>query len=377
MDNMGESLALQISGANKSIVSIDKMVHYRKKPDDGTVLNLPDKQATITIRPFTTAISFNHEGDAYLEPLNTKLVDKLKFQNEKLYFEGQLQELSEADIQNIVTKDYLNNIDLSFLRIIYSAILKDYERANYKKNSLNIVLYVPDLLRSLGKKSNQSQEQIKALINDVNQYKNVVGVIKKKNGNKVYKNYYSLLNFNYYEQENNIISLNAPYLEYIVKYLYELSIRKDKNGKPRLAKSGKVLTLPTHSYLIKSEIAKERNRTAIENVNIIVTLIEQAGNGTPHISAQTIVDRNPLLNQRLQECIPKNRQRILDRTFKRTWELLHTMTLLKDTYLDISLPNPDPKELTSYPKLNELDKTVYKFAHSGKIRENNKNKNSK
>ncbi len=372
---MDGTSALQILETKKSIILTNKTVHYRKKPDDGTFLNLPDKQATITMKPFTTAISFDHEGDAYLEPLNTKFVDKLKFQNDKLYFEGQWQELSEADIQNIVTKEYFNNIDLSILRTIYSAILKEYERANYKKTSLNIVLYVPDLLRSLGKKSNQSQQQIKALIKDINQYKNVVGVIKKKNGNKVYKNYYALLNFNYYEQEYNTISLNAPYLEYIVKYIYELSIRKDKDGKPRFTKSGKTLTLPTHSYLIKSEIAKECNHTAIENVNIIVTLIEQAGKGTPHISAQTILERNPLLQQRLKECLPKNRQRILNTTFKKTWELLHTMTLLEDTYLEISLP--DPKVLTSYPKLKELDKTVFKFSHKGKVRKNNEQLDSK
>lgn len=375
MDNMDGTSALHILEKNKSITLTDKKMNYRKKPDDGTILNPPDKQATITMKPFTTAISFDHEGDAYLAPLNAMLVDKLKFKNDKLYFEGQLQELSEADIQNIMTKDYLNNIDLSFLRAIYSVILKEYERINYKKKIINIVLYVPDLLRCLGKKGNKSQEQINALIKDINQYKNVVGVIKKKNGNKVYKNYYSLLNFNYYEQEDNTISLNAPYLEYIVKYLYELSIRKDKNGKPLLAKSGKALTKPTHSYLIKSEIAKERNHTAIENVNIIVTLIEQAGNGTPHISYQTLLERNQLLQQRLKESLPKNRQRILDSTFKKTWELLHTKTLLKDTYLEISLP--DPKALASYPKLKELDETVFKFAHKGKVRKNNKHKDGK
>lgn len=349
---------------NVSFNNIKKETH-RTRPEESSVLKLPNRQATITIKPYTTAISFCQNGNAYLELLQKEFVGKLKVHNEKIYSEGQLQELSEAEIQNLTTKSYIDTIDLDMLRTFYSVILQEYEKSEYQKINANIVLYVPELLAILGKKSNKSQEQIQELIKDINQYKNIVGVFKKNNGKRVYKNYYSLLNFNFYDEEHNTISFNSPYLEYITKYLYQISIRKDAKGNPKFTKTGKPITIATHSYLIKSEIAKERNRTAVENVNIIVTLIEQAGKSTPHISAKTIVERNPLLKQRLEESQPRNRQQVLDRAFKKTWELLHTMTVIEDSYPGIQLP--DPKNPANYPRYKLLDKTVFEFPHTGKI----------
>lgn len=101
----------------------------------------------------------------------------------------------------------------------------------------------------------------------------------------------------------------------------------------------------------------------MENVNIIVTLIEQAGNGLPNISAQTILNRNPLLQYRLANSSKKNMQRIIDTCFSKTWELLRTVTLLEDKYINIELPNPDDK--LALPKQKYLQQCVYKFRHAG------------
>ena len=341
-----------------------KKESHRTRPEESSVLKLPNRQATITMKPYTTAISFCQEGNAYLELLQKEFVGKLKIHNEKIYSEGQLQELSEAEIQTITTKSYIDTIDLDMLRTFYSVILREYEKNEYQKIDSDIVLYVPELLAILGKKSNKSQNQINELINDINQYKNIVGVFKRNNGTRIYKKYYSLLNFNFYDEEYNTISFKAPYLEYIIKYLYQASFLKDAKGNTKLNKTGKPITIATHSYLIKSEIAKERNQTAVENVNIIVTLIEQAGKGIPHISAKTIVERNPLLKLRLEESQPRNRQQVLDRAFKKTWELLHTMTVIEDAYPGIQLP--DPQNPANCPRYKLLDKTVFEFPHNGK-----------
>lgn len=338
--------------------------HRRTRPTEVTIVSLPDRQATITAKSYTNALGLLHEGNAYLEPLNAEFAEKVEYRDGRLHFAGTLESIPETEIQNMASKEYIDAINLPLLRTIYSIILKEYEKTDYQ-NLSSIVLYVPDLFEILGMKRNQSREQIKELIMQINQYKNIVGVVAKSVGTKVSKSYYALLNFNYYDDEKNTLSISSPYIEYIAKRIYEDSIRRDKNGMPNLLKNGKPSIAPTHSYLIKSEIAKERNKTAIENVGIIVTLIEQSGNHIPHISAKTIVDRNPLLQQRLNESIAKNRQRILDRVFAKTWELLHTMTYLEEIYPGIKLP-----DMNDLPQIKKLDKEVFDFPHHGKTRKN-------
>ena len=88
-----------------------------------------------------------------------------------------------------------------------------------------------------------------------------------------------------YDAAKNTISFSSPYLNHIVKTIYNASLVRDKNGNFKKCKSSKQIVSPSHSYLIKSSIAKERNKVAVENVRNIVQLIEQAGSkGTPRIS---------------------------------------------------------------------------------------------
>lgn len=356
-----ESVENPTKSQMKTDYKVEK-IGKRTRPKDGSVLSLPDRQATITAKEYTMAISFCKEGRAYLELFDEKNIDKLLLQDGMLYLKDNMISLAEDEIQSFVSKKFPNTIDLNMLRAFYSVILKEYEKVEYQKINSNIVIYVPELLNSLGKKGNRSQEQINKLINDINQYKNVVGVVNKYNDSC--KRRYKILNFQYYDQENNTIAFNAPYLEYIIREIHENAICRDKTEKKIQKKNGKLRVAPTHSFLIKNEIAKERNHMAVENVNIIVTLIEQAGGTGAHISAQTIVNRNAFLKQRLDECEYKNRQQILNRTFKKTWEILRTMTDIENVYEGITLPEPDSPN--AIPKEKMLKTTVWEFNHNGK-----------
>ena len=341
---------------------------YRTAPLNVTTTDLPDRQATITAKPYSSAMSFHHDGMAYLEPLSPEKTDTFIIRDGQLYLGDGIRQLSDTDMQTLTTDNYIDVIDLDLLRTLYSIMLKEYERNECEPPKESIVLYVPQLFEALGKKRNQSQEQIKALIAEINKFKNVLGVCREVSvaGRPPRCSYYALINFNYYNAGDNTISFSAPYLIHVITKIREYSLRRDKNGKVCASKSGKPKTLPTHSYLIKSAIAAERNECAVENVNIIVRLIEQAGNSVPHIKAMTIVERNPILKQRLSECIPRCRQQLLDRTFKKTWELLRTMTYLEETYPGIQLP--DPAEKSNLPKLKELSCTTFSFPHVGKLR---------
>ena len=332
----------------------------------GSIKDIPNEQANITIKPFTNAITFNDKGEVYLTPLQQEIIGKMKFKDGHIFLNGKADELTDIEVQNLSTKEYINELDMTLLRMFYTIVLNEFEKNDFNQINSNIVIYVPDLLRALDIKGNQSKEQIGAFINGINKFKNLIGVIKTQNARRkrTYTSYYALLNFNYYDDTKNTFSFNAPFLEYVVRSVYMQSIKKDAKGLPILDKNGKPKRNPCHSYLIKSEIAKERNYAAVENVNIIVTTIEQAGGTGAHLSAATIVERNAQLLKQLEDNDPKNRQRVLDRTFKKTWELLHTMTLLEEKYIDLKLP--DPKDKNNYPKLKNLKSYVFNFTHKGK-----------
>lgn len=324
------------------------------------IKDIPSEQANITYKDLSNAITLVDKGDAYLTPLQKETVGKMKFKNGCLCISGN-PELADIEIQQLVTKEYINELNMSLLRMFYTVILNEFEKKG--KVGSTIQFYVPDLFKALKIKANQSKEQIRIFIDGINQFKNLIGVIKTHNSGKTYTSYYALLNFNSYDDTTNIISLNAPFLAYVVKEVYNRS-KLNSKGEQILDKNGKPERVPSHSYLIKSEIVKERNKSAVENVYIIVNTIEQAGGTTAHISAKTIVERNPLLIQQLEQNDITHKQRVLNRTFKKTFELLHTMTKLEEVYPDIVIPDANDKN--NMPKWKDLGSYVYEFPHGKK-----------
>ena len=147
----------------------------------------------------------------------------------------------------------------------------------------------------------------------------------------------------------------------LIKRIYNVSIRKDKKGLPKLKKNGDPLLIASHSYLVKTGIVKERNKRAAEIVMVVVTTIEQAGNTIPHLKASTIVERVPQLQQAINNAKAQaDKNKTLKRAFSKAWELLDTQTTLKEKYPTISLPDPhNPKNI---PTMKTLD-MVFEFPH--------------
>ena len=170
--------------------------------------------------------------------------------------------------------------------------------------------------------------------------------------------------------EKNTISFASPYMVRVIRDIYNASIRKIKKEIPILKKNGTPQMLPSYSYMIKSSIAKEKNKKAVEIIFIVVALIEQCGNNEPHIKARTIIERNQLLKQALERCkTPGNINNTLTRAFTKAWKLLITHTTLKERYRNIQLPDTDAKDFKALwiPTSSSLDK-VFSFKHDGKIR---------
>lgn len=330
-----------------------------KALEAGAYSKVPANLAIPTLQPYQFGMSLYKNGSAYLQPLKT--TDGLKFKQGKIYF-SDMKLISEVELQNMRTKEGIQDIDLPTLRIFYSIILTAFEETKRSKLNDVITMYVPDLAEYLGLHRNLSKKEIANVIEKAQSFHNIVGVLHEMRNGKPTQSLYPVLNFEGYNDKNNTIAFSSPYMNYLIRTIYNLSLRKDKGGKTKLKKSGEPLTLPSHSYLVDSSIAKERNKAAAENVILIVTLIEQAGDNIPRIKASTLIERNVQLAERLESTT--NPSVILKRTFTRTWELLRTKTRLEETYKDIKLP--DPKDPAFMPTMKTLDSVVFSFPHNGK-----------
>ena len=155
----------------------------------------------------------------------------------------------------------------------------------------------------------------------------------------------------------------------VITTVYKLAIERKMNGEPQLTKRGETKRKPSHTFLVKASIVKERNKAAAENVLIIAQLIEQCGDHKPHISAMTMIERNPQFEQRLAAA--KNKTTLLKRTFETTWRILREQTYLEEKYPGIELP--DPNDEAMIPTVKNLKTIVFTFAHHGKKKGEGKN----
>lgn len=338
---------------------------YRTKAKAGTVYrNVPDNLAIATFPGYQHSMSLYQNGNAYLQPLTS--TDGLKFQNGLMYFAGeQMRRVSEVELQNMKTKEGIENIDLALLRVFYSIILSAFEATGCKTLKSNITLFVPDLAEFLGLQRNLNKQDLTRVISKTQQFHNIVGVMHETRNGKPTQSLYQVLNFESYDDKKNTITFSSPYMNHVIETVYNIAVRRDKKGAPRLKSNGEPMRLVSHSYLVKSEISKERNKAAVENVIIITTLIEQAGENVPRIKASTIIERNPQLQQRLEKS--SNKRQLLRNVFTKTWELLRTKTRLQEVYKNIQLP--DPKDPANIPTVTTLESTVFSFPHDGKKQE--------
>ena len=329
---------------------------YRTAAKAGEVIkDYPKAIATVTLPNYENAMNISQNGNAYLTPLPS--TDGLQFEDGKIFFDGTIMPITEAQLQNMKTKESISSIDLPLLRSFYSILLAQTQKKGAKIDI--VTLFVPDLAAYLGKDRNINDKQISAIIEDVQKFHNIVGLIKTPYGDSIFP----VLNFEGYDKDKNTISFSSPYMNYVIEKVYgDLSRRKDKNGKPKLKKNGEPLRIASHSYAIKSEIQKERNKNAVENVFIIVTTIEQAGGKGAHIAASTIVERNAQLKEAL--ATSANPTQLLRRCFTKTWELLRTKTYLTEMYEGIKLP--DPKDPANIPTAKTISEIVFNFPHKGK-----------
>ncbi|MCQ2408869.1 MAG: hypothetical protein MJ065_10145 [Oscillospiraceae bacterium] len=335
---------------------------YRTKAQaENAIRAIPQQLAVPTLQNYQYVMSLKASGNAYLQPLAS--TDGLKFSDGKMYFIGNdIQPVSEVELQNMTTNEGIETIELGMLRIFYSIILTEFEKTRYKELRDVITLYVPDLAECMGLQRNLNKQAIQRIIDTIQSFHTIVGVMHGTRNGKPSQSLYPVLNFEGYDDKRNTISFSSPYMNMVIKTVYKLAIERKKNGEPKLTHRGDVVRKPSHTFLVKTSIVKERNKAAVENVLIIAQLIEQCGDHTPHISALTLIERNPQFEQRLAAA--KNKTTLLKRVFETTWRILREQTHLEERYPGIELP--DPKDPAMLPTLKNVNTIVFTFTHHGK-----------
>lgn len=366
--SVGEAVALY----EYKDLNIKKIYRTKAKAKSaGAITEAPTNLVIPTLSSYQYSMSLYKDGGAYLQPLNS--MDGLRFESGRLYFDdARMKEVSEAELRDLRTKKGIEEIDLPGLRFYYSILFNQFRLSNYKV----LQDIIPISASILTGRNDPNKQDVDAAIAKVQSYHNIMGVVKGTRNGRPTESYYQVLNFEYYDAKKNIIAFSSPYMNYVINTIYKLSIRKNRDGKPKLKRNSTPLLKVSHSFLIDSSIRKERNKAAAENVVILVTLIEQAGGNLPNLKASTLVERNVQLAERLEND-SLHKAQLLKRTFTKTWELMKTKTSLAQRYKNLRvstdknnngvlLTELDPKDPAFIPTVRNLKDLCFYFPHDGK-----------
>lgn len=341
----------------------EKKTYRTRKRTAGIGGPLPDCIPAITNPNYKYATSLYDGKVAFIKQVREEQMKKLQWDEKRqvLSFQG-VETITEARLKLIGTNDKIGFIDLPFLKMIYGLIYAECQGMPEQVPKI-IKKRIPDLAQYMGIGRNIDEGTRQRIIGKMQQFQRIIGVMETSigAGRRPGFSIYPVLLFAGYNAADDTIEFVSPYLNQIISRVYELSIRRDRYGHTILKTDGTPARLPSHSYLIKSEIAKEQNKRAAENVFIIVQVIETAGNNNPHISIKELIRRNPQLEEALKES--KNPRQLLQRNISKTLELLHTRTRLEEYYPGIKLP--DRKDPANIPNMSNLN-LVLEFPHNGK-----------
>ena len=306
----------------------------RRKPHTA-IQNIPESLALISFRGYENALSFHREGNAFLAALQKEGRPPLQISPD----DGSLCKEASAPIRPEELNQYfdgnINGYDLKIMAALFTLVQGSYGDGSQK----GYQIYLPDLMRMMGKRSNLSRPFILSFVHEhVLPLQALVGAID----GKVYPVFPRLT----YDEETNCLLAHVPYFMGLIKKF-------------------NCIDKPTYSYLVKTTALAKCNADEFESLRIICTVIEQAGR-KPHISAETILQRNLFLQSRLEHCLPNNRQKVVKQSFQTVLKLLKEETRLCERYMGLSLPNAEDK--ANIPNINQMGKSVFKFSNYGKRR---------
>ncbi len=331
---------------------------YRTKSKAGNTDKVPSDLLVITNDKYQNAMSLNKNDTAYIQMVSDN--SKLKFANGILTFKG--FPATSAELQGLYTEEGIEKINIPLLMVIYSVIYEKLDNTKPENQNINeqINIYYPELAKGIGKSPKITKSDVEDCMHNIKLFEKLLGIITNGTGST------DILPVIYnaeYNDTKNVISFSSPYIVKLIREIYTASIRTNKKKQVSLKKNGQPQMFPSHSYMIHMDIAKEKNKKAIEIVFIVVAVIEKAGKHNPNIKAETIIERSCLLKHSLHGQTSGNKTNILKRAFTKAWKLLREKTDLISAYEDIHLPNPEDISVIPTPATLGIN---FKFPNNGK-----------
>ena len=322
----------------------------------GAIVDVPDRLALPSRESFEGVLSTIENPNGYLLPIAPPVIPELRFENGILYFQD--MEASKVGLVRFKdrTPEAVEKIDTPLLHALYTIqlqqtlarietpedlmeVIEEYSRLDH-----TATIYMPSLLKMLGYKPNCGKDEEDAIFEKIRDLEDIFGGCeKRRSGKRAFYNYLPVMKVMGRDEDENTISFVSPYINDVIRRILDDSRQKNKDGSPRKMRSGEPFMNPSHSYLVKSTIAKEKNKRAVEIVFALAVLVDQAGNGTPNIRVQTLVDRCPNLKAAL-DAAPnaKRKNAILQRAFSRAWQLMEEQTIIRGAYEEVELPTLIP-----------------------------------
>ena len=360
---------------NTALESKKKFYRTRGKIKE-TISSLPDHIILPTLPAWENGISFYESGNAFIAKINPVKTDKLKYENGFFYYGDECID-DKQKMEALRTNVGLNDIDLPLARYFFSCGVERFEKTLKAREALGVhidgdditelireddrkahTFYVPELIEKISGDRNPDKQYISVFLDRVRKLHNIFGIARGVD-NPQYATYAPVVILKRYNAETNVIEVEMPYFNTLIRNIYKAAWRLNGRGTLKKKANGAPALKARYSFLLNAELTNRKNKNAVENVAIIVTLIEQAGDNVPHICAKTLVERNPALLEQVKKS--KRPNLVLARVFKNTWEYLKEDTSLEKKYPGIKLP--DPCDRGNYPTLQNWGNLIFKFPH--------------
>lgn len=326
----------------------------------GNLVSAGFYQYVISDKKYQGALTTQANKNAYIALMNPDFFKRLDFENGTVMFDketaGIVKQYSKGKYTDV------QDLDFPLLQQLYTAAVK----SNIRHDAFTITVSLPQFFREMG--IEVSKGNAPDIMGKLHSFENCVGIMP---GTQTVSKLFSIIQL---DMKNQTMTFAVPYIMRLFEVLGE------KNHIEKKTRKGALIDYqqPYHNTLVHSDIAKERNKTAVELVYLITTGLVQRGftpdiqtyrkkgaktqypeRVTYSISFRSLINDAPLLRGRIQLYKEtSNKNNALRRAFEKAYQLIDKKTDAAEWFVDLHGNRIIPTMATLDDKLT--------FTHNGR-----------
>lgn len=326
----------------------------------GNLVSAGFYQYVISDKKYQGALTTQANKNAYIALMNPDFFKRLDFENGTVMFDketaGIVKQYSKGKYTDV------QDLDFPLLQQLYTAAVK----SNIRHDAFTITVSLPQFFREMG--IEVSKGNAPDIMGKLHSFENCVGIMP---GTQTVSKLFSIIQL---DMKNQTMTFAVPYIMRLFEVLGE------KNHIEKKTRKGALIDYqqPYHNTLVHSDIAKERNKTAVELVYLITTGLVQRGftpdiqtyrkkgaktqypeRVTYSISFRSLINDAPLLRGRIQSYKEtSNKNNALRRAFEKAYQLIDKKTDAAEWFVDLHGNRIIPTMATLDDKLT--------FTHNGR-----------